>query len=149
MARGAKTMSKPEEIAVDLSVPGGEALGVVDEDVNPTIARMKEIVGSIDLSEEQAAQLRGLFEQALGSSHTRDDAAIAFSGGAEIVGKGAPDGGSIAVASGHIVVVCRRPGMRRAGIRHSALEVYPLDYLTEAQQRSIGADPDFELIRVF
>lgn len=28
MARGAKTMSKPEEIAVDLSVTGGEALGV-------------------------------------------------------------------------------------------------------------------------
>lgn len=76
------------------------------------------------------------------------DAAIAFSGGAEIVGKGKPDGGSIEVAPGHIVVVCRRPGMRRAGIRHTALEIYPQDDLTEAQQRSIGMDPDFELIRV-
>lgn len=113
---------------------------------------MKQVAHAIaaaSLPEDQAVALSQAIDELLKAAAVRDDADVAFSGGAEIVGKGKPDGGSIAVASGHIVVVCRRPGMRRAGIRHSALEVYPLDFLTEAQQRSIGADPDFELIRVF
>lgn len=73
------------------------------------------------------------------------DAAIAFSGGAAVLRHG---GGDKNVGPGHLIVVCRRPGFRRAGIEHKAFEIYPDGELSNDQVRAISADPLFEVIRV-
>ncbi|NHO33325.1 hypothetical protein [Acetobacter fallax] len=73
------------------------------------------------------------------------DAAVAFAGGADILSRG---DGTIAVPGGSVIVVCRRPGFRRAGIEHKGLEIYADGDLSEETVAAIAADPQFEVIRV-
>jgi hypothetical protein len=73
------------------------------------------------------------------------DARTAFEGGVAIHGKG----GSRMVPSGHLVVVCRDPGMRRAGIEHKALRVWKKGELSAAQIELIASDTEtFAVIEV-
>lgn len=73
------------------------------------------------------------------------DAREAFAKGVAIRGKD----GERMVPSGHVIIVCRDPGMRRAGIEHKALEVWPGGKLTRAQIDRIAADTEtFAVIEV-
>lgn len=73
------------------------------------------------------------------------DAREAFSEGVAIRG---PKGAQM-VPSGHVIIVCRDPGMRRAGIEHKALHVWRHGELTRAQIDRIAADTEtFAVIEV-
>ncbi|MBY4640291.1 hypothetical protein K6L44_09895 [Gluconacetobacter entanii] len=78
----------------------------------------------------------------------KDEAAArkAFAEGVAIRGK---DGGARMVPPGHVIIVCRDPGMRRAGIEHKALHVWRRGELTRAQIDRIAADTEtFAVIEV-
>lgn len=73
------------------------------------------------------------------------DARKAFEGGVAIHGKG----GQRMVPAGHIIVVCRDPGMRRAGIEHKALHVWKKGQLSPSQIALIASDTEtFAVIEV-
>ncbi|OUJ13095.1 hypothetical protein [Acetobacter sp. DsW_063] len=65
-------------------------------------------------------------------------------GGARVLGHG----GGIEAKSGDVIVVCRIPDFRRAGITHKPLAVYADGELTDGQIDAIAADPQFEVIKV-
>lgn len=72
------------------------------------------------------------------------DAREAFENGVSILGHG----GARMVPPGHIIVVCRDPGLRRGGIVHPAVHVYPRKELTRGQLRAMAAEPALEVIEV-
>ncbi|MBL7232056.1 hypothetical protein [Komagataeibacter oboediens] len=80
-----------------------------------------------------------------GALKDQADARKAFAKGVAIRGK---DGARM-VPSGHVIIVCRDPGMRRAGIEHKALHVWRHGELTRAQIDRIAADTEtFAVIEV-
>lgn len=56
--------------------------------------------------------------------------------------------GPLEVAPGHVIVVCRDPGLRRGGINHPLLHVYAPGELDDAQLRALAAEPALEVIGV-
>ena len=52
------------------------------------------------------------------------------------------------VQPGSLIVVCREPGFRRAGIAHPALEVYPADRFSRTEMAAMEAAPELALILV-
>ncbi|WP_459677192.1 HI1506-related protein [Acidisoma sp. 7E03] len=59
---------------------------------------------------------------------------------------GVEGAGAEALAAGRIVVTCRTPGFRRAGIVHPARKEYPLDAFTQEQLDAFEAEPELEVI---
>lgn len=53
-----------------------------------------------------------------------------------------------AVEPGSLIVVCREPGFRRAGMAHPAVAVYPLDRFSGSEIAAMEAAPELELIAV-
>lgn len=49
---------------------------------------------------------------------------------------------------GYILVVCGRPGFRRAGLLHPSRAEYPLDFFTQAQIETIQAEPLLTVVAV-
>ena len=45
-----------------------------------------------------------------------------------------------------ITIICRNPGMRRAGIKHPASATYPAGRWSEEQIKAFRDDPSFEVI---
>ncbi|GBQ19914.1 hypothetical protein AA12717_0393 [Gluconacetobacter sacchari DSM 12717] len=45
-----------------------------------------------------------------------------------------------------LIVICREPGFRRAGIEHPAVAVYPIDHFGEAELKQLAAEPNLELV---
>lgn len=45
-----------------------------------------------------------------------------------------------------LIVVCREPGFRRAGIEHPAVAVYPIDHFGDAELKQLAAEPNLELV---
>jgi hypothetical protein len=73
------------------------------------------------------------------------DAREAFEGGVAIRGK---DNARM-VSAGHVIVVCRDPGMRRAGVEHKALHVWKKGELSRDQIALIASDTEtFAVIEV-
>lgn len=73
------------------------------------------------------------------------DVRTAFKDGVAIHGKS----GVRMVPAGHIIVVCRDPGMRRAGIEHEALHVWKKGQLSPSQIALIASDTEtFAVIEV-
>jgi hypothetical protein len=53
------------------------------------------------------------------------------------------------VSAGHVIVVCRDPGMRRAGVEHKALHVWKKGELSRDQIALIASDTEtFAVIEV-
>ncbi|MBO1328514.1 hypothetical protein OQ496_09245 [Acetobacter suratthaniensis] len=52
------------------------------------------------------------------------------------------------VPRGSLIIVCRAPGFRRAGIEHPPVAVYPFDHFTTEQIRSMEEEPMLQLIGV-
>lgn len=52
------------------------------------------------------------------------------------------------VPRGSLIIVCRAPGFRRAGIEHPPVAVYPFDHFTGEQIRSMEEEPMLQLIGV-
>lgn len=52
------------------------------------------------------------------------------------------------VPRGSLIIVCRAPGFRRAGIEHPPVAVYPFDHFTAEQIRSMEEEPMLQLIGV-
>ncbi len=52
------------------------------------------------------------------------------------------------VPAGSLIVVCREPGFRRAGIAHPQIAVYPIGTFTDAQMTQLVVEPMLELIEV-
>jgi len=50
--------------------------------------------------------------------------------------------------SGQIIIVCRQPGLRRAGIMHQAVAVYSERHFTPDQVKSLKAEPLLEVLGV-
>ncbi|MBF0858802.1 hypothetical protein HKD24_06190 [Gluconobacter sp. LMG 31484] len=50
--------------------------------------------------------------------------------------------------SGQIIIVCRQPGLRRAGIEHPAVAVYASEAFTSEQVRRLKAEPLLEVLGV-
>ncbi|WP_156474417.1 hypothetical protein [Gluconobacter albidus] len=50
--------------------------------------------------------------------------------------------------SGQIIIVCRQPGLRRAGIEHPAVAVYSDRDFTSDQVMSLKAEPLLEVLGV-
>lgn len=50
--------------------------------------------------------------------------------------------------SGQIIIVCRQPGLRRAGIEHPAVAVYSDRDFTSDQFKSLKAEPLLEVLGV-
>lgn len=75
----------------------------------------------------------------------RADVRKTFKGGVAIHGK---DDARM-VPAGHLIVVCRDPGMRRAGIEHKALHVWKKGELSRDQIALIASDTEtFAVIEV-
>ena len=55
--------------------------------------------------------------------------------------------GERAVA-GDTIIVCRQPGLRRGGIVHPAVAVYPDGHFTPDQAKSLKAEPLLEVLGV-
>ena len=72
------------------------------------------------------------------------DAREAFENGVYILG----DGAARMVPPDHIIVVCRDPGLRRGGIVHPAVHVYPRKELTREQLFAMAKEPALEVIGV-
>ena len=66
------------------------------------------------------------------------DARAAFTSGVAIMSKG----DERMVPPGCVIVVCRDPGMRRAGIEHQALKVWKEGEITAEQVKIIAADTE-------
>lgn len=47
-----------------------------------------------------------------------------------------------------LIIVCREPGFRRAGIEHPAVAVYPIDRFSAAELEMLAAEPNLELVAV-
>ncbi|AJY46485.1 HI1506-related protein [Martelella endophytica] len=45
-----------------------------------------------------------------------------------------------------ITIICRNPGMRRAGIKHPASATYAADKFTKTELAAFRADPAFEVV---
>lgn len=67
-----------------------------------------------------------------------DDARTAFTSGVAILGKG----DARMVPPGCVIIVCRDPGMRRAGIEHQAIGVWREGEITREQVKIIAADTE-------
>lgn len=52
------------------------------------------------------------------------------------------------VRPGEIIVVCRDPGFRRAGIEHPSVAIYPKRKLTEKQLTAMRKEPLLEIVEV-
>lgn len=50
--------------------------------------------------------------------------------------------------SGQIIIVCRQPGLRRAGIEHPAVAVYSDRDFTSDQLKKLKAEPLLEVLGV-
>lgn len=50
--------------------------------------------------------------------------------------------------AGQLIIVCRQPGLRRAGIEHPAVAVYAPEYFTSDQVKSLKAEPLLEVLGV-
>ncbi len=74
----------------------------------------------------------------------RADARAAFTRSTFILQKDGP----LEVAPGHVIVVCRDPGLRRGGINHPPLHVYAPGELDDAQLRAMAGEPALEVIGV-
>ncbi|GBQ15243.1 hypothetical protein CFR78_04240 [Komagataeibacter rhaeticus] len=75
---------------------------------------------------------------------SEEDARAAFGAGVYILGGDAER----MVPPGHVIVVCRDPGLRRGGIVHPAVHVYPREELTRGQLRAMASEPALEVIGV-
>lgn len=53
------------------------------------------------------------------------------------------------IGPGSVMIVCRQPGLRRAGIAHPAFAVYTSDHFTPSQQTLLSGEPLLEVIGVF
>lgn len=58
------------------------------------------------------------------------------------------NGHKCVVRPGEIIVVCREPDFRRAGIEHPALKVYKPGELNEHVLKLLRAEPKLEIIEV-
>ncbi len=47
-----------------------------------------------------------------------------------------------------LIVICREPGFRRAGIEHPALAVYPIDRFSAEELEAMATEPNLELVAV-
>lgn len=45
-----------------------------------------------------------------------------------------------------ITIICRKPGMRRNGVSHTASATYSADHWSEKQIKTFVADPEFEVV---
>jgi Mu-like prophage FluMu N-terminal domain len=52
------------------------------------------------------------------------------------------------VPAGSLIIVCRDPGFRRAGMAHPQVAVYPVGRFTAAQLTAMEDEPMLELIEV-
>lgn len=50
--------------------------------------------------------------------------------------------------SGDMIIVCRQPGLRRGGIVHPAVAVYPRGHFTSDEFKSLKAEPLLEVLGV-
>lgn len=97
------------------------------------------------MTAKKPSPLEGMGADVAAALKDKADARTAFEGGVAIHGKG----GLRMVPSGHIIVVCRDPGMRRAGIEHEALHVWKKGQLSAAQIALIASDTEtFAVIEV-
>lgn len=74
---------------------------------------------------------------------TLDEAKDAFANAVAVTS----NGHDCVVRSGEIIVVCREPGFRRAGIVHPALKVYKKGELGKSLER-MRSEPLLEIIEV-
>nr|WP_298797430.1 hypothetical protein [uncultured Acetobacter sp.] len=58
------------------------------------------------------------------------------------------NGHDCVVRPGEIIVICRDPGFRRAGIEHKALKVYKPGELKKQQLEKMRTEPKLEIIEV-
>lgn len=58
------------------------------------------------------------------------------------------NGHDCVVRPGEIIVICRDPGFRRAGIEHQALKVYKSGELKKHQLEKLRTEPKLEIIEV-
>lgn len=52
------------------------------------------------------------------------------------------------VPRGSLIIVCRAPGFRRAGVEHPAVAVYPFEHFTAEQIKAMEREPMLQLIGV-
>lgn len=97
------------------------------------------------MTAKKPSPLEGMGADVAAALKDEADARTAFESGVAIHGKG----GARMVPSGHLIVVCRDPGMRRAGIEHKALHVWKAGELSAAQIELIASDTEtFAVIEV-
>ncbi|MBS1016924.1 MAG: hypothetical protein ABF673_09445 [Acetobacter persici] len=73
-----------------------------------------------------------------------EDAKKAFEGSVAVTS----NGHDCVVRPGEIIVICRDPGFRRAGIEHKALKVYKSGELKKHQLETLRTEPKLEIIEV-
>ncbi|MEE8657672.1 hypothetical protein CGLAMM_11355 [Acetobacteraceae bacterium EV16G] len=58
------------------------------------------------------------------------------------------NGHGLMLQQGDVLVICRDPGFRRAGIAHDAVRVYPAGALAPATLTALRHEPQLEIVEV-